>query len=245
MPSGEQLRRLDDAAASTQRASDPDVSIRESRPSRTGPPPSREDRSPFQPSQVSRSAGKVGTAAHAGDTHEVFRAADSSKEAHESYNQQEVVSTYVARLEPELAGMAQKFQEMGQKDLQWQTELIISMLPLLYDDHGLAFPLYVEVKDLQNKMIERRDLEAVQLERGDEGDAPISGEFADKTAVSAPGARRKAWDRLLETMSKVNPDILKLIAHLRTVREWSATGEVSANALFVKGKMSLTITFGE
>ena len=190
--------------------------------------------------------GAVGRAAQTGDTHEVFGAAGSSREAHESYNQQEVVSTYVARLEPELAGMAQKFQEMGQKDLQWQTELIISMLPLLYDDHGLAFPLYVEVKDLQNKMIERRDLEAVQLERGDESSPTISGEFADKTAASAPVGRRKAWDRLLETfMSKVDPDILKLIAHLRTVREWSATGEVSANAFFVKGKMSLTITFGE
>jgi hypothetical protein len=183
----------------------------------------------------------------ASDTHDVSHVTGLAGEAHESYNQQQVVSTYVDRLRPELADMAQKFQEMGQKDLQWQTEVIISMLPLLYDDHGLAFPFYLEAKDLHNKMIERRDLEAVQLERGDdEGSTLISGVFAEKAVVSAPGERRKAWDRLLETfMLKVDPDILKLIAHLRTVKEWSATGEVSANAFFVKGKMGLTITFGE
>jgi hypothetical protein len=166
---------------------------------------------------------------------------------HVSYDQQEVVSTYVARLEPVLADMAHEFQEMGQKDLQWQTELIMSMLPLLYDDRGLAFALYIEAKDLHTKMIQRSDVGSAQLEQGDdEDDTTTRSDLADTAISLASGERKKSWDRLLATFtSKIDPDILKLIAHLRTVREWSASGEVSANAFFVKGKMGLSITFGE
>ena len=161
------------------------------------------------------------------------------------YNQQEVVNKYIERLDPVLEDMADEFKSMGEDALQWQTEVIISLLELVPEQHELTFPLYLEKKDLQNKLVEPRRLEAEQLEESSGGGTNTS---SASTIVRTQGAqaRRRAWDHLVETfMSKVDPDIWKLIAHLQAVREWSVSGEVSANAFFVKGKMGLSITFGE
>jgi hypothetical protein len=161
------------------------------------------------------------------------------------YDRQEVVNKYIERIKPILENMAVEFKDMGEGALQWQTEVIIGLLELVPEQHELTFPLYLETKDLQNKLVERRRLEAEQLEEsGGGGTTTSSASTIDRT----PGtqARRRPWDRLVGTfMSKVDPDILKLIAHLQAVREWSVSGEVSANAFFVKSKMGLSITFGE
>jgi hypothetical protein len=224
-------------------------------PSRTadsGQDTSRRRTSPQSP-QVTRSTGAHGDhrsyqASNAARTHDrASRAADPGAETQESYNVHKVVNTYIERLKPELAEMAQEFGRMSQEDLQWQTEVIISMLPLLYDNRDLAFPFYLEAKDLQDKLIERRNLAADQLQNGVDGDGTIDSVIPIGTIIaSGPGASKASWDRVVAIfMSKIDPDILKVLAHLRTVKEWSISGEVSANALFVKGKMGLSITFGD
>jgi hypothetical protein len=163
-----------------------------------------------------------------------------------SYDQQQVVKRYIERLQPKLDKMAHEFAAMNEQDLQWQVEIIAGILSVLYNKPELAVPLFFEATDLQDKLIERRDLEAESLKRDSRGNSSTTNTDTDTASALAADTSKTVWSKLTETFTtKIDPDIWKLIAHLRTVKEWSITGEVSANVLFMKGQMGLSITFGE
>jgi hypothetical protein len=199
------------------------------------------------PGEVPSDAAAPGDAPRLADLPaEMPHPGDHGSEGLGSYDQQEVVNTYIERLSPMLAEIADDCAALGAEDLRRQAELMRSMLPLLPGQPELVFPFFVEFKDLQRQVLEHSAQEEKELEGGSGGgNIAASASSDDGIMTLGPGGRKRLWDRLAETlMSRVDPDIWKLLAHLRAVREWSVSGEVSANVGFAKGKMGLDITFG-
>lgn len=169
---------------------------------------------------------------------------DYGQEAQKPYDGQQVVSGYIEELAPALGNLAHEFETIGAHDLQRQANLLLSMLPVLRENRDLAFPFYVEEKNLYQKLVERRDMSS-EAEQLDERSGSGSSGTVASTAIDG-NTNKGVWDRLVKVFaSKIDPDVLKLIAHLRVVREWSISGDVSADAFFVKGKVGLSITFGK
>jgi hypothetical protein len=162
----------------------------------------------------------------------------------ERYDQQMVVNRYANHLKPIPSDMAHQLKTLGVPELEQRVLLIIGILNEVNGQPDLAFPLFVETESLQSELLMQRELDPnPNGERSGGGSATSNTPTAD----AAPAASRKsAWDRLARTFEeKVGPDTWRLIAHLRVVKEWTASGEVSANAFFVKGKMGISIKFGE
>ena len=145
----------------------------------------------------------------------------------ERFNKENVVKTYVERIEPELEHLSGEFTRLGAKRLAWQAQTINEMLPLLQGQPDLAFSFFVEVKDLER-----------QLELLGGGESALSA--TDAATVTT------TWKKLLDRFHLgIEPDALKLLAHLRTPAEWSITGEVSAGVIFVQGKVSMCVKFSK
>lgn len=163
----------------------------------------------------------------------VPEASDQGAEPAQPYDQQEVVERYAERIQAVLKEMGSELKEMEDaEDLQWQVRVISSIVAAVPGDPGLGMTLIVETTDFGRQL---------ELRSGTQTSAPTGMAPEPADVAQHPGLQK-----LLDKFKlKIEPDTWKLLSHLRTPKEWSITGEVSASAVFFGGKAGLSITFGQ